>query len=57
MQICVEVAGNYLKSQENQMTYCSYSRLTPKSFAASSQVTMAAALAGNALAIVGPKPV
>lgn len=28
----------------------------PKIFMANSQVTIAAALAGNALAIVGPKP-
>lgn len=39
------------------MAHQAYSRLIPNIFVASSQVTIAAALAGNALTIVGPSPV
>lgn len=39
------------------MTSWFQSRTIPKTFAAASNVTIAAALAGNALETVGPKPV
>lgn len=41
----------------SQMVHHYQSRLIPKTFTASSKVTIAVALAGNALATVGPKPV